>query len=78
MYVATQGIAPHFKYMLKEKISKSDAMAFSCDECLNEIRKTCKMNVIVRYWSETAKSESKTLGIKFLWSCKTPEYFKTV
>lgn len=64
--------------MFKEKISKSDVMAFSFDECLNEIRQTCKMNVIVRYWSETAKSESKILGIKFLWSCKTLEYFKTV
>lgn len=35
MYITTYGTAPHFKYMVKEEISKSDVMTFSFEGSLS-------------------------------------------
>lgn len=71
MYLATYAIALHFKYMLKENISKSDVMTFSFDESLNRIRQNCEMDVIVHYSSEKKqKVKVKILGSSFFGHAK--------
>lgn len=39
MYVITNGIAPHFKYMLKEEISESDIRHFNLMKVLMKLRR---------------------------------------
>lgn len=71
MYITTYGTAPHFKYMVKEEISKSDVMTFSFDESLNRIRQNCEMDVIVHYSSEKKqKVKVKILGSSFFGHAK--------
>ena len=41
-------IAPHFKHLLKDNLSKSEVMVYSFDESLNEIIQTCEMDLIIR------------------------------
>ena len=45
MHIATHGIAPHFKHLLKDNLNKSEVIVYSSDESLNEIIQTCEMNL---------------------------------
>ena len=69
MYIATHGIAPHFKHLLKDNLNKSEVMEYSFDESLKEITQTCEMDLIIRYWNhdvqkvDVAYWESSFLGM---------------
>lgn len=58
MYIKTYGTAPHFKFMVKEEISKSDVMTFHLKEVLVKLRRLV-MDVIVLLYRERAKNESE-------------------
>ena len=49
MYIATHGIAPNFKHLLKDNLNNSEVMVYSFDESLNEITQICEMDLIIRY-----------------------------
>ena len=55
MHIAPHGIAPHFKYLLKDNLNKSEVMVYSFDESLNQITQTCEMNSIIRYQNNNAQ-----------------------
>ena len=55
MYIATHGIAPHFKHLLKDNLNKSEVMICSFDKSLNEITQTCEMDLIIKYRNNDAQ-----------------------
>ena len=77
MYIATHGIAPYFKHLLKDNLNKSEVMVYSFDESLNEITKTCEMDLIIRYWNNDAQ-KGDVLGIQFFWACYSPGFVKAI
>ena len=64
MYIATHGVAPHFKHLLKDNLNKSEVMVYFFDESLNEITQTCEMDVIIRYWNNDAQK----VDVRY-WGC---------
>ena len=50
MYIATYGIAHHFKTLLIAAINKSPIYTLSFDESLNEVAQQCEMDIIIRFW----------------------------
>ena len=49
MYIATHGIAPHFKHLLKDNLNKYEVMVYSFDKSLSEITQACEIDLIIRY-----------------------------
>ena len=56
MYVCNYGIAPHFKNLLRDEISKSPWYSISFDESLNKVVQESEMNLLVRYWDVNRNS----------------------
>ena len=50
MYVCNYGIAPHFKNLLRDEISKSPWYSISFDESLNKVVQESEMDLFVMYW----------------------------
>ena len=55
MYIATHGIAPHFKHLLKDNLNKYEVMVYSFDKSLSEITQACEIDLIIRYWNNNAQ-----------------------
>ena len=51
MYIATHGITPHFKHLLKVILNKYEVMVYSFDESLNEITQRYEMDLVISYWN---------------------------
>ena len=49
-YVVNWGLAPYFKDLLIEDISKAKYLSVGFDESLNKITQSCQMDLMVRYW----------------------------
>ena len=43
-------MAPYFKDVLEEMLKKSDLYVICFDESLNDVRQTCQMDVLIRYF----------------------------
>ena len=44
------GMAPDFKDVLEEMLKKSDLYVICFDESLDDVRQTCQMDVLIRYF----------------------------
>ena len=44
------GMAPYFKDVLEEMLKKSDLYVICFDESLDDVRQTCQMDVLIRYF----------------------------
>ena len=49
-YICIFGMAPYFKDVLEEMLKKSDLYVICFDESLNDVRQTCQMDVLIRYF----------------------------
>ena len=49
-YIVNWGLAPYFKDLLIEDISKAKYLSVGFDESLNKITQSCQMDLMVRYW----------------------------
>ena len=49
-YIVNWGLAPYFKDLLIEDISKAKYLSVGFDESLNKITQSCPMDLMVRYW----------------------------
>ncbi|XP_047140612.1 uncharacterized protein LOC124815840 [Hydra vulgaris] len=65
-YIVNHGLAPYFKTLLKEEITKSDCYIVSFDESLNDITQTCQMDLLVRYWDGNDKVKVRYWTSAFL------------
>ncbi|XP_047130548.1 uncharacterized protein LOC124810196 [Hydra vulgaris] len=59
-YIVNHGLAPYFKTLLKEEITKSDCYIVFFYESLNDITQTCQMDLLVRYWDDNDKFKYRT------------------
>ena len=66
-YFINFGIALVFKTNLTKEINMSPFYMFSFDESMNSALHQCQMDVMIRYWKETAgKVEARYYDSKFL------------
>ena len=61
-YIVNHRLAPYFKTILKDEITKSDCYIVSFDGNLNDITQTCQMDLLVSYW------DVEILDISLFWS----------
>ena len=54
-HIFNYGLAPYFKTILEDDITKSDWYIVSFDESLNDITQTCQMDLLVQYWDVNDK-----------------------
>ena len=54
-YIVNHGLAPYFKIILKDEITKSDCYIVSFDESLNDKTQMCQMDLLIRYWDVNDK-----------------------
>ena len=66
-YFIKFGIAPVFKTNLTKEINMSPFYSVSFDESMNSVMQQCQMDVVIRYWNETAGNvETRYHDSKFL------------
>ena len=61
-YIVNHRLAPYFKTILKDEITKFDCYIVSFDGNLNDITQTCQMDLLVSYW------DVEILDISLFWS----------
>ena len=61
MYVINHGVASLFKSMLNNSLQKSNIHVFCFDESLNEVTRTCEMDMYIRYWNDN----SNTVNVRY-------------
>ena len=65
-YIVNHGLAPYFKTILKDEITKSDCYIVSSGERLNDMTQTCQMDLHFRHWDVNDKVKVKYWTSAFL------------
>ena len=73
-YICNFGIGPYFKNVLKEMLKKSDLYIICFDESLNDVKQSCQMDVLIRYFdSIDRKLKMQYLDSRFLGHSTHPD-----